>query len=295
VTKFLNGQIFDSFSTRELAIAIWISVALIYSIFNKSNRQSLFGVFKAFLAWKISVSILAFFTHTILCVLIIYKIGFWNISLLKDTIILTLSFGMISLMSINKINDKKYFKNMFIEAIKWTIVLEYIVNFFTFSLAKELILVPVLFFFAMTQTAVSFDKKHKQVGVLLKNLHMYFSIFIFLYSLYKTVENYNELFTANNLKVFLLPIFLTILFLPFIYMYNLVVKYELLWIKLKFIIRNEDVRKKVKLKILLVANFNFNKLVNISQNIAKPIILYNDYFKNMIIQVSKGKYIGFDE
>jgi len=288
-------EVFDSFSTRELAIAIWISIALTVCMFSKGIRQSLVGILKALFAWKIFVSLLAFFIHTALYVFVLYKIGVWNISLLKDTIIWTFSFGFVSLVNINKVNNTKYFRNIFFDSIKWTIAIEFVLNFFTFSLTKEIILIPIIVFSAVMQAVASHDSKHKQVENLMKSFLMYFSIFVFLFSLYKTVEKHAELFTIDNLKSFLLPVFLTITFLPFMYLYNLVVKYEELWVRLKFMIRNEDDRKRVKLQILLVANFNIDRLANISKNIAKPINVYNDLSKNMIRQVSKGQYIGFDE
>lgn len=129
-----------------------------------------------------------------------YKVGLWNVAFLKDTIIWTLSFGFVSLVNINKVNDTKYFKNVFFDAIKWTIAIEFVVNFFTFSLTKEIILVPTIVFSAMMQAFASFDPKHKQVETLMKNFLMYFSIFVFLFSLYKTIEKHSELFTVDNLK-----------------------------------------------------------------------------------------------
>lgn len=288
-------KILDSFSTRELAIGFWVLIALIACMFGKSIRQSILGVLKALFAWKISVSLLAFFAHTTFYVFILYKLGFWNIALLKDTIIWTLSFGFVSLMNINKINDTKYFKNIFIDAIKWTIAIEFIVNFFTFSLTKEIILVPVLVFSAMLQAVASFDPKHKKVESIIKNILTYFSVFIFAYSLYKTIEKHSELFTVDNLKSFLLPVILTITFLPFMYFYNLFVKYEELWVRLRFMVRDENERKRVKRQIMLIANFDINKLVSISKNIAKPVNVYNDLSVTMIKQISKGKYIGNDE
>ena len=201
----------------------------------------------------------------------------------------------MSLININKINDKKYFRNVFLDAIKWTIAIEFIVNFFAFSLTKEIILVPILFLSASLQTVASFDPKHKQVENLFKNLLMYFSIFVFIFSLYKTINEYNIVFTMDNLKSFLLPIILSITFLPFMYLYNLLVKYETLWVRLKFMVRNETERKRLKRQILIIANFDINKLLNISKNIAKPINVYNDFSTEMIKQISKGQYIGDDK
>lgn len=236
-----------------------------------------------------------FYTYRTLCFLYFYKVGLWNVAFLKDTIIWTLSFGFVSLVNINKVNDTKYFKNVFFDAIKWTIAIEFVVNFFTFSLTKEIILVPTIVFSAMMQAFASFDPKHKQVETLMKNFLMYFSIFVFLFLLYKTIEKHSELFTVDNLKSFILPVFLTITFLPFMYFYNLLIKYEELWVRLKFSIRNKKIRQRVKRQILLAANFNIDKLVSISKNIAKPINVYNDLSNNMVKQISKGSYIGLYE
>ncbi|MCJ8146537.1 hypothetical protein MKI79_06425 [Acinetobacter sp. A3.8] len=285
----------DSFSTREIAISIWLIITFITCLFSKNIRQSLGEVFKALFAWKISASLFAFYLHTSFYIFLLYKLGFWNISLLKDTIIWSLSFGFVSLMNINKVDDTKYFKNVFLDAIKWTIAIEFIINFFTFSLIKEIILVPTIVLSTTLQAFASLDPKHKQVENLFKNLLMYFLIFIFLFSLFKTIEKYHDVFTIESLKIFLLPVILTITFLPFMYLYNLFVKYEILWVRLNFMIKNDTERNRVKRHILIIANFDINKLVNISKNIAKPINVYNDFSRNMIKHISKEQYIGYDE
>jgi len=285
-------KVFDSLSTRELAIAIWIIIALIVCLLSKGIRHSIFGVFKAVFAWKILVSLFAFFAHTTLYVFILYKLNLWEITMLKDTVIWTFGFGFVALFNTNKVNDSKYFRNVFFHAIKWTIAIEYLVNFFTFSLAIELILVPIIVLAGMMQAFASFDTKHKQVENLMKKFLLLFSGFVFLFSLYKTIQQHSELFTFENLKSFLLPVYLTITFLPFMYFYNLLVKYEELWVRLKFIIRNKRDRKRIKRRILFVANLNIDKLTSISKNIVKPVNVYHDLSNKMIRQISKGEYIG---
>lgn len=288
-------KIINSLSTRETAWVIWILFILLVCILSKNIRKSMFGVLKALFAWKISLSLLVFFIHTAIYVFILFKLGFWNISFLKDTIIWTLSFGLLSLLNVNKVDSSEYFKKIFFEAIKWTIGIEFIVNFFTFSLTKELILVPILVFSTIMQTVASLKQENKQVENLFKNLLSAFGVFIFFFSLYKTVDQYSKLFTIANFKSIILPVILTITFLPFMYIYNLIVKYESLWLILRFNIKNEKDRKRVQRQIIFVANFNINKVVNISKNIAKPINIYHDISYEMIKKVSKGQYIGFGE
>lgn len=288
-------KIFDSLSNREIAWIIWIIIALTACMFSNNIRQSFFGIIKALLAWKILVSILIFFAHTALWVFLLYKMGLWDKSLLKDTVVWALSFGFVSLVSVNKVNGSKYFKTVFFDTIKWTIAIEFIINFFTFSLAKELIFAPVLFFSAMMQAAASFKPEHKQIENLFKYILTTIGVAFFILSLYKTIEQHSQLFIFYNLKSFLLPVFLSLTFLPFMYLYNLLVKYEELWTRLNFSIKNKRDRQIVKREILWVANFNIDKLVRISKNIGKPINVYNDFTNEMVKTISKGEYVGTDE
>lgn len=288
-------KIIESLSTRELAWATWILIALTACMFNESFRISIVGAIRAFFAWKIYVTLIAFYVHTALYIFLLYKFEFWDITLLKDTIFWTIGFGFISLMNVNKINDSAYFKKNLLDTIKWTIAIEFIMNFFTFSLTKELIIVPILVFSSIMQAWVSFKPEHKQVEKLFKFILTTLGIAIFIFSLFKTFEQHSKLFALENLKCFLLPVFLSITFLPFMYLYNLLVKYEDLWVRLNFMIRNKKDRQRVKRQILWVANFNIDKLVSISKNIAKPVNNYNDFSKGMVKTISKGQYVGSDE
>lgn len=285
------NKILDSLSTRELAITIWIIIALIAFFIHNNIRHSIFGIFRALFVWKILVSLFSFFVHTILYVFILYQFDLWNITMLKDTIIWALGFGFVSLMNINKMINRRYFQNILFDSIKWTIAIEFIVNFFTFSLIKELILLPIIVLAAMMQAFASFDIKHKQLDTLIKILLSLFSFFVFMFSLYKTILQHSALFTIDNLKNFLLPVYLTITFLPFMYFYNLLAKYEELWVRLNFIISNKNDRKRIKWQVFCVAHLNLDKLANISKNIAKPVNVYNDISNKMVRQISKGEYI----
>lgn len=79
------------------------------------------------------------------------------------------------------------------------------------------------------------------------------------------------------------------------YFYNLLVKYEILWLRLRYIIKTDKDRNRVKHQILWIANINIDKLVNISDNIAEPINIYGDLSNDMIKKVSKGRYIGLEQ
>lgn len=289
------NRILDSFSTRDIALFIWIFISVILMLFSKNIRNSMFGFLKALFIKEFILILFLFIIHTLFYVFVLHKVNLWHMSLLKDTIFWMFGFGCVSMFNVNDLNKNSDFRKLLIEVLKWTVVIEFFVNFFTFSLTKEIIILPILVWFSMMQVFASYKEEHKPVEKMMKFIIGSFSIFIFFFSLYKTITNSSDFFTIDNLKTFLLPVILSITFLPFLYWVNLFVKYESLWVILNCNIREKRTRQRVKRKIMLIANFDLDKVENVSRNIAKPINIYNDFSSDMVKKVVKGKYVGFDE
>jgi len=291
----------DSISNRETAILVWTAVFFGWTLSVKSLRRSILDVFRAFIVWKIASVFGAFLIYAALLALTFYKAGFWNLGLLKDTLVWGLGTAAIMLFRSVGAKNWSYFKDVIKDTLKWTIILEFVSDFYTFSLPTELILVPVLVFIGMLIAyADAFKDKftgdQQRVGPLLKNLLSIIGFVLFGFVTYKTITKTNDLLTTENLKSFLLPVFFTLLFLPFVYAVALVSAYENLWIRLDFLTsHNHYLTRKLKWSIFKVANLSLTKLSNISENISKPTLIYNDFSLAMIKEISKRKYKGFDE
>jgi hypothetical protein len=285
----------DSFSNRESALVIWIFASIFLMMFSKSIRKSILDVLKAFFVKQIIITTLLFILYVYLIVISLSKLGLWDKSLLKDTFFWVIGFGFVLIANVNKANSIKYFKQVIKDAIKWTIIVEFIVSFYTFSLKTELIILPVIVFSAMIQTYASFDPKHTQVETLFKRFLELISVSIFCVVVYKTIKSTSLLLTYDNLKSFILPLILTFAFMPFIYILSVYAKYEILNVRLNMSIKDTKVRNKLKKYILSVATINIDKIVSISENIAKPTYIYHDYSLEMVEKISKGKYVGSDE
>lgn len=153
---------------------------------------------------------------------------------MKDVLFWLFSVGLIFVFKINDAKSNEYFKDIFLSAIKWTIVLEFIVNLYSFSLFTEIIILLILVFLAMTQAVAEMDEKHKMVSKFLQNVIAVAGLLIFSFSLYKTVINFEVVLTFQNLVVFLLPSTIIILFIPFVYFLALYSTYESFFVDLKF-------------------------------------------------------------
>ncbi len=278
-----------NFSNREIALFIWIFVAMTATMFSKSIRRSLSVISKAFFVRSILITFLLFIGYVFAIIFGLFKSGFWDFSLLKDTVFWTFGFAIVLVFKANKTKRISDFKEIMKDAVKWTVIIEFLVAFYTFSLITELIILPLLVFFGMLQAYSDTDKKYAQVSKILKGTLSTIGIGVLGFVVYKTLYNGGELISIGNLKSLVLPIILTTLFIPFVYLLSLFMIYENLFKRLRFFINDSAIRKKVKRQVLRIANLNLDKLSNISENIIKErsLTLENSFEK--IKQISGSR------
>ena len=148
-------------------------------------------------------------------------------------------------------------------------------------------MLPILVFIATTQAFSELDKKNIQATKLLTNILSIIG-FVFLgFSIYKTIIGFETFFSFVTLRVFIFPLVLTILFIPFIYFLSLFSVYESYFIRLDFMTVKKDEVKTVKKLIKRIANINLNKLNRIIQNFDKRIFYDITNLDNYIKDISK--------
>jgi hypothetical protein len=275
------------FNNREIALLFWIALIVLAVLLSKL-RKSLVPIFKILTGkmFLIIFSLIGAYLYGI--ILLLQNLEVWQSSNLKDVLFWLFSVGLILVFKINEAKSKAYLKGIFLSAIKWTILLEFIVNLYSFSLLTEIIILPVLVFLAMTQAVAEMDEKHKMVSKFLQNVIAVAGLLIFSFSLYKTVINFDAVLTFQNLVVFLLPSTITIFFIPFVYFLALYSTYESYFIHLDFMTVKKDKVKETKKLILRIANINLDKLLRIKKNFEKRVF-YDDTDLKQYIQVISRK------
>lgn len=275
------------FNNREIALLFWIALIVLAVLLSKL-RKSLVPIFKILTGkmFLIIFSLIGAYLYGI--ILLLQNLEVWQSSNLKDVLFWLYSVGLILVFKINEAKSNAYFKGIFLSAIKWTIVLEFIVNLYSFSLLTEIIIVPALVFLAMTQAVAEMDEKHKMVSKFLQNVFAIAGLSIFSYSLYKTIVNFDDVLTFQNLVLFILPSTITVLFIPFVYFLALYSTYESYFIELNDKTVKKDKFKEVKKLILRVANINLDKLLRIKKNFEKRVF-YDDTDLKQYIQVISRK------
>ncbi len=80
---------------------------------------------------------------------------------------------------------------------------------------------------------------------------------------------------------------MTILFMPFIYVLALFIQYEELFVRLDFISGDKEQQIKIKRQILQIANIDLDRLMNISRNIAKKLLIDKESSFEVIKNISQ--------
>lgn len=143
----LAGQnlMLDLFTTREIASGIWLAAFLIWALTFSSVRSGSLGVLRSALHWKIVAVFLSLVLYMGGTVLLLREVGFWNPDLAKDTVLWFIVGGMALAFSlIANREGQPLWRPVVADQVKVIVVFEYLVGTYTFPLAWELVLQPIL-------------------------------------------------------------------------------------------------------------------------------------------------------
>jgi hypothetical protein len=222
------------FNNREIATIIWSIICLGLVFSRKPVRKSLRGFVEAFSDWKIITYFFLMLLYVTGTVAVLYLLGFWKLSLLKDTIVWFCFSGVaLGVTSVTSGKDKNVFKDAVADNVKAVVLIEFIANSYTFSLVGELLFVPVVSLVVLLAAVAETKEEYSSVASVFRTLQMILGAGILILSVRDIVVNYREHLTLDTLSDLLLPPILSILFLPFIYLGLVFTRYESLFLNLK--------------------------------------------------------------
>jgi len=251
----------NTFNNRELANFLWGFVLIVISLFFKQTRSLVANFFKAFFSIKILRIFLIMIIYISLQVLLLYRVKLWDFGLLKDTIYWLIGGAFILLVNVNNVTrEKQYFKNLLVSNLTVMVIIEFILNLYTFPFIVEIIVLP---FITIIYLIDIYYQKREYTSK--KNIASYlvvlYGFIIFIFSIVSVISDFDNVWTLNNLRAFLLPILLLITFIPFLYFLAIYIVYELLFIRLDKILKiDKAISRYEKKKILVLCNINLMRL-----------------------------------
>jgi hypothetical protein len=236
-------------NNRELVIIFWSVVIIVFAATKKDVRKSFLLVLKQFFNPKIIVPLLISTTPVLLILYVMERLALWDNSSLKETIVWAIGAGIVMFFNSTSIKTgKELLKKSLKDSIKLVVLVEFIVNFYVFPIAVEFFLVPLITILVLMQTVAGFqkDKKYEPTKKFLGALVALIGLVLIIYACSELTDKPNEFFTWQNLKLLLLPIMLTIAYIPSVYLLALYGAYESLFIRIDFFLKEQSSTSKLK-------------------------------------------------
>lgn len=245
------------FNNREIAVAFWLLVALIFIILKKDMRTSLARLIDYTLESQLSR--IAFFSalYTTIIVVLLHHYDLWQIGQLKNTLLWFFTVAIFSIgHAIQETDTNKIIRTLIVDNLKIIVILEFIIDFYPMSFVTELIFIPFVIFVTLLVAFSEHKKEHKTVHSFFNGVLVVLGALLISRALLQLVTNFNDFAKMSTLADFSLPPLLSLLYFPFIYFFYLYVKYENIFLGLEYLIKDEHLVPIVKRSAVL--NFHIN-------------------------------------
>lgn len=251
-------------NNREISSLIWL-IGFIFFLLWKSRNGSLNEVTKnllvAFFNSKIQVILLWGVFWIVVCVQVLRSLDIWDFANLKTTLLWSVSYAFVALMGATKINEERsYFKKAIREVFAVAAVVVFIVEAYSFSIIIELIFVPFLVLVSMVQAFSAKDPDHAQVHKLTGYMLVIAGFVYFGNGVYWAVSDFHGFSTIHNLREFFVPLILSVLFMPYLFLISIIITYEAVGSAVRVMINDESLHNYAMRKALLSFRFDMNGL-----------------------------------
>lgn len=257
------------FNNREVAILIWIAIFLSYSLSNKTIKDGFSSILMALKPVAIWGPLLIGSLWISLLVLALKELGFWDWSNLKTTVFWAFAFAFYSMFQAIKIDfDSKYCKHLMLESFGLSAILMFIGSVYTLSLLAELLILPFALSLSLMQVISAKNPKQKSAHNFVNYLLSLLGLGYISYWGYSIYHNPQRLFTFANFGDFMMPIILTIWYMPYLYLWKLIIVYELLFVALNRNIENAKLLRFSKLMAILNLKWSFKEIDQFKKRIS---------------------------
>lgn len=227
MTALAIKAIVDSMSSREIASAIWLAIFIAFLLIYKPIWGRLVELLRAFFkpVFLAPLAIAAVYAATE--VYLLYRLGWWSIANLKTTILWLVAFAFVTMFEVVTAKNRKAgLGKITREVLSVTGALVFVTELYSFPLWVELIALPIMTSLACLGEVAKYKPEQAPVAKLMGCLTGAIGLFYFVFSVWKTVELWHETATWTNATEFLVPVILSLGFLPFLYGWRAYVAYS---------------------------------------------------------------------
>jgi hypothetical protein len=254
-------EVLAALDSREKAVLLWIAFALILALRSRHIRSSLLLVAKTLLSKPILAVVAAMVGYVSLVIFGFDRLGLWDLGMVKDSVIWFLGCALAMVFNYEQAHkDACYFRRSLIASLNMLVVVEFLVNFYVFPIFAELVLVPVLFFGGALLAYSKTRAEYAPVKRLMEFVMAAVGFFLLAHAAARLAVDVTSLLAVENVKRFVLPIALTVLFLPFIYTLALYSAYDDICIRVKLWITDRELARYTRRQVFSACQFRLTRV-----------------------------------
>lgn len=239
-------------NTRELASLILLGGFLAFSFTRADVRESARAVFKSFFSLKILVPVLIYVALVSGLVWVASWLDLWNSELLGATILWGIFSGLALLFSVNDAGkDSQFFRKRARRLVAGAALFEFFLNIRTFNLAVELVLVFVVTVLTMLRVVAGHKDEFVNVRGPIDVLLGLLVLGLLTATLAGMITDWRSIDHLALGRSLLLPIWLTLSTLPYVYLLAVFAGYELAFMRLEF--ANNRAKPPLRAKLAVAA------------------------------------------
>ncbi len=205
-------------NNRDLAVLFWTLVFFAWMVSRRDVRPALVGVLRSFAQPVILGTTLGLAFYSCVLVFLGGLIGIWETGLAKETVIWFLGTGFVLLMNMSRALDRDdWFQLEVKNALRVAVLIDFFINLVVLPLPIELILAPFLTGLLLMSAFGGSREDLSQAKGCVDSILGFLGIALFVYVGVRVFTDWSSYNDAATLESLLLPIWLTLAVLPYIY------------------------------------------------------------------------------
>ena len=184
----------------------------------------------------------------------------------------------------NAVNTKEeqYFRNIVIDNLKFTALVEFIFGTFTLSFIAELIAQPVVLLLFLLRSIAEKDEKNKVVKDFLDAIIAIGGILLIYFTIKEDIISYIYLNVIDLFVSFSIPIVFSVFYLPIAYLFAVYAKYQVLFIRMTFKSpKSKKLKRKHGWKVFVAFGLSYKQVCRFER----------EYVKRLYISLPESEFI----
>lgn len=246
--------------TRETAIAVWAVAAFTWAMTLSGVRGYLRSILTILTGRLILSVLLGAALWALAAVWFLRREGYWATAMLKPTIYWFVGIGLVTIFKLHE-PEGTNFERMVRANLSVTAVVGVLMNLYTFPLPVELVLIPSLVMLGGVLAVSESDAQYAQVGKLVSGCLTTIGIIALGVSLVYLATHFGTVVNRESLRTFVLPLVLTVMFIPYWYVVAMWIAYQSTLHMTKWGLRERpDLYKFARWRILATCGFDVRRV-----------------------------------